>query len=265
MKRRTGLIASVLPTVIALAAVIAPPAGAGGIPAGVPPGPAVCGTNWTTIQLPSSVFHIYNDDFGGYTCLSTTAGHLGFTITKDTGTSFHAYPNISSGWESGRYTCTGHTTPCYKYPVQVSHDGAPTVSLAGTLHPGTYNMSLDIWTNKTDAHPFYSNGTEIMIWLAHPGLKLHNIRWVWIDHATWGTDVWTVHRAGTSWRLLIYFRAHPVTSATGLRLNDFFHNAEYHGYMRSWYWLTAIDAGFELVSGGVWNNIHYYSLTGLAT
>ena len=44
---------------------------------------------------------------------------------------------------------------------------------------------------------------------------------------------------------------------------DFFREAENHHELSASYWLTAIDAGFELVSGGLHSNIHYYSLTGV--
>jgi hypothetical protein len=44
---------------------------------------------------------------------------------------------------------------------------------------------------------------------------------------------------------------------------DLFREAENHGELSPSYWLTGIDAGFELVSGGLHDNIHYYSLTGV--
>lgn len=56
---------------------------------------------------------------------------------------------------------------------------------------------------------------------------------------------------------------HPRSSAYGLHINDFFREAEAHAEMSASYWLTAIDAGFESVRGGLHCNIHYYSLTGV--
>jgi hypothetical protein len=246
-----------------LAGVISAPASAGG-DGGVPHyNRLVCGRNWVSIRTPASYFHVYNDDFGGYTCFSAMRHHLDFQIMKATGVGFHADPNISSGWESGRDSCSHHHGLCYDYPIQVKHDGDPVTSIAGWLASGTYDFNYDIWTNQTDAHPLQDNGTEVMIWLAHPGVREAIDREVVIDHIAWYVTTWIAHRNGATWRLLIYYAVHPRSSAWGLHLNDFFHEAERNGEMSSSYWLTGIDAGFELVAGGVHNNIHYYSLTGL--
>jgi hypothetical protein len=223
----------------------------------------VCGKGWVTIRTAESYFRVYNDDFGGRTCVTAERYHLDFAISADRGQGFHAYPNISSGWESGRYTCTGHAGSCYAYPVQVKHDGNPVTSISGWLAPGSYDFSYDIWTNRTKAHPVQDNGTEIMIWLAHPGVPEGIVRTVTIDGIAWNVTTWICRRHGATWRLLIYYAQHQRSSAHGLRLNDFFHEAERHKEMSSSYWLTGVDAGFELVSGGVRNNIHHYSLTGL--
>jgi Glycosyl hydrolase family 12 len=243
-----------------LSALMPSPALAGGVPKY---NTRVCGDGWVTIRTAQSYFRVYNDDFGGHTCVTAEHYHLDFAISSASGHGFHAYPNISSGWESGRYTCTGHTGSCYAYPVQVKHDGNPVTSIAGWLAPGRYDFSYDIWMNRKDAHPLQDNGTEVMIWLAHPGVREAIDREVTIDGIKWYVTTWIAHRNGATWRLLIYYAVHPRSSARGLRLNDFFHEAERHKEMSANYWLTGIDAGFELVQGGVHNNVHYFSLTGL--
>jgi Glycosyl hydrolase family 12 len=242
------------------AALISPSAFAGGVP---DYNTKVCGRNWVTIRTPASYFRVYNDDFGGYTCINAERHHLRFAVATSRGHGFYAYPNISSGWESGRYTCTGHKGPCYDYPVQVKNDGNPVTSIAGWLAPGHYDFSYDIWMNRTDAHPVQDNGTELMIWLAYPGIRESVERVVVVDGIRWYVTTWIAHRNGGRWRLLIYYAVHQRSSVSGLRLNDFFHEAERHGEMSSNYWLTGIDAGFELVKNGLHDNIHYYSLTGL--
>jgi cellulose 1,4-beta-cellobiosidase len=216
-----------------------------------------------TIRTQLTYFHVYNDDFGRRTCVTAERYHPDFAVTSvERGFGFAAYPNISSGWESGRYTCTGHTGACYAYPVQLRHDGDPRTSMAAWLAPGRYDLSWDIWTNRTNAHPLRDNGTELMIWLAHPGVPEGIIRTVTIDGIRWNVTTWIAHHGGV-WRLLIYYAVQPRSSAYGLRLNDFFHEAERHREMSASWWLTGIDAGFELVSGGLHDNIHYYSLTGV--
>lgn len=225
----------------------------------------VCGTDWVDIHIPNaSYYNVYNDDFGRETCVVAELHHLDFRISS-AGNSygFDAYPNISSGWEDNKYTCTGHTGQCYTYPVQADHDGDPVTSIAGWLAPGSYDFSYDVWFNKTDSHPLQDNGTELMIWLAHPGVPEAVDRSVTIDGVKWDVTTWiTNHPGEPHWRLVIYYAVYPRSSAS-LHLNNFFTDAERHGELGSSDWLTAIDAGFELVHGGVGDNIHQYSLTGL--
>jgi hypothetical protein len=246
----------------AAALVLVPvPARAGGVPIWNAP---VCGNDWVTIQTQQTYYNVYNDDFGRPTCVTAEHYHADFAISRvGGGFGFAAYPNISSGWEPGRYSCTGHSGACYTYPVQVSHDGDPRMSMAASLAPGRYDLSWDVWTNRTNAHPVQDNGTEVMIWLTHPGIAEGAIRTVAIDGTWWDVTTWIVHRNGGVWRLLIYYAVTPRSSAYGLKLNDFFREAENHGELSPSYWLTGIDAGFELVSGGLHDNIHYYSLTGV--
>jgi hypothetical protein len=237
------------------------PAIAGGVPRWNAP---ACGLHWVTIRTELTYYHVYNDDFGRRTCVTSERYHPDFAVSSvGGGFGFAAYPNISSGFESGRYTCTGHTGACYTYPVQLKHDGDPRTSMAAWLAPGRYDLSWDIWTNRTNAHPLQDNGTELMIWLAHPGVSEAVLRTVTIDGIRWNVTTWIAHRNGGTWRLLIYYAARQRSYANGLELNDFFREAEKHREMSSSYWLTGIDAGFELVAGGLHDNIHYYSLTGV--
>ena len=262
---------TVLLALVAALVLVPVPALAGGVPRSNTPAGGVprwnapaCGLHWVTIRTQLTYYHVYNDDFGRRTCVTAERYHPDFAVSSvGGGFGFAAYPNISSGWESGRYTCTGHTGSCYSYPVQLRHDGDPRTSMSAWLAPGRYDLSWDIWTNRTNAHPVQDNGTELMIWLAHPGVPEGVVRTVTIDGIQWNVTTWIAHRNGGRWRLLIYYSVRQRSSAYGLRLNDFFHEAERHHEMSASYWLTGIDAGFELVTGGLHNNIHYYSLTGV--
>ena len=250
---------SVLIALAAALALVPFPGPAGGVPRW---NVRACGPDWVTIRTPQTYYRVYNDDFGRRTCVTAERYHLDFAISSvGGGFGFAAYPNISSGWESGRYTCTGHLGACYTYPVQLRDDGDPKTSMAAWLAPGRYDLSWDIWTNRTNAHPKQDNGTEIMIWLAHPGIAEGVDRAVTIDGIRWDVTTWIVHRNRSTWRLLIYYSVRPRSSAYRLKLNDFFREAENHRELSASYWLTGIDAGFELVSGGLNDNIHYYSLT----
>lgn len=225
----------------------------------------VCGTHWVDVHYPkNSYYNFYNDNFGNKTCINVMRHRLDFQISYvGSRTGFFADPNISSGYESGRSTCTGHSGACFRYPVQVKHDGDPKTSVAAWLAPGVYDFNYDIWTNRTDAHPVQNNGTEVMIWLAHPGVREGITRSTVIDGVQWDVTTWICHRNGATWRLLIYYAVHPRSSIFGMHINDFFHEAERHGDMSASYYLTGITSGFELVRGGLHDNIHYYKLSGV--
>jgi endoglucanase len=151
--------------------------------------------------------------------------------------------------------------------VQEKNDGYPLTSVATWLNPGVYNAAYDIWFNKTDAHPAQDNGTEIMIWIAHPGIHIGHIsRHVIVDGIHWGVMTWTAHnnRTGSSWHYVAYVAEHQRSAVFGLWLNPFFRNAIANHELSPYWWLTGIDFGFELVRGGVGNNVHFYKLTGVS-
>jgi Glycosyl hydrolase family 12 len=229
----------------------------------------VCGTHWVKVHnQKNSYYNFYNaPPEQAYTCIRVEKYHLVFSIRKAGIVRAWGYPNISSGWEANRYSCTGVKGRCMKYPVQEKHDGYPLTSVETWLSPGVYNASYDIWFNRTDAHPSQNNGTEIMIWLAHPGLDdSHAItRYVTIDGIHWGVMDWTAFnpRAGVSWHYVAFMAVHQRSSVFRMWLNPFFRNAIANGELSPNWWLTAIDFGFELVSGGVGNNVHYYRLIGV--
>jgi hypothetical protein len=226
----------------------------------------ICGTDWTTVRTPETWLHVYNGDFGNKTCLSAKQYQPDFQVTQDISGSNRwprAYPDISAGWDWGRYTCTGHTGPCFTFPVQERRDGHPFTSLSAWLAPGKYNLAYDIWFNKTDAHPNQDDGVEIMIWLAHPGLSNRREWTVVIDGIRWDVMHWHASNYGKTWNYVAYVARRPRSSVPGLWLNKFFRDAIAHRELSPYWWLTAIDAGFELVHGGVHDNIHRYTLTGL--
>jgi hypothetical protein len=248
--------------------------------AGVTPGPAqtpavgvrayntdMCGTSWAKIHIAkNSYYNYYNAPEGqAYTCLKVMRLRLDFQITKIDYESAWGYPNISSGWESGINSCAGVSGACFKYPVEEEHDGMPETSVKTALWPGTYNASYDIWFNKTDAHPVQDNGTEIMIWIAHPGISDSYSRYVTIEGIRFGVMDWTAYNARTKthWHYVAYLALRQRNSVTNLWLNDFFRNAISNHELSPYWWLTGISFGFELVRGGLHTDVLSYSLKGV--
>jgi hypothetical protein len=128
---------------------------------------------YETVHMPAHTYYnIYNSGTpGSGTCMTFTHGLTMGDIVVKTGTpQGWQYPNISSGWEWGRNPCTGRSGACFSYPVQLSTilaHYAPRSGMRATKGAGAYNLSWDIWFNKTDAHPNQDNATEVMVWLAH--------------------------------------------------------------------------------------------------
>lgn len=228
----------------------------------------VCNGRWVKVHIPkTSYYNVYNAPMNqARSCIAVERNHLDFQIMHLTIESAWGYPNISSGWEAGKYSCSGVSGKCMKYPVQQKHDGYPLTSVETYLAPGVYNAAYDIWFNKTDAHPLQDNGTEVMIWIAHPGINdSAAIDWyVTIDGIRWGVMTWTAsNRYGQTWHYVAYLATPQRSAAFKLWLNPFFRNTIAHGLLSPNWWLTSINFGFELVSGGLHNNVHFYKLTGV--
>jgi hypothetical protein len=252
-------------TALATATALGPRAPSGGVPVY---NKDVCGTNWVKVHIPNdSYFNFYNAPTGqARTCIKVEQHHLDFQISSIDMRRPWGYPNISSGWESDIYSCSSVKGACLKFPVQEKYDGTPVTSVATWFDSGVYNVAYDIWFNKTDAHPSQDNGTEIMIWIAHPGINVWAVsRRVTIDGIHWAVMTWTAYnsRAKKSWHYVAYVAVHQRSALFGLRLNPFFRNAIANRELSRNWWLTGIDFGFELVRGGLYNNVHFYKLTGV--
>jgi hypothetical protein len=266
VKLRIGILAAAL----AVFAALAPAASAAGVHVYNSP---VCGSNYVPVDLGhGNYFNVYNSQ-NNTSCIDSEQHHLSWTVTRSPSGRWQ-YPNIGSGIEWGRYTCddglSGHdaASTCMKYPVQQYKDGMPVTSARywpGTLTSG--NVAYDIWFNRTDKTPAQvkqDNGTEIMIWLAHPGISVWDVsRTVTVNRMRWQVMTWTASHNGVSWHYVAYVAVTPVRSVSDLWLNQFFREAEAHGELSRDWWLTGIDFGAEMNSGGRGFTVAGYSLSGV--
>jgi len=231
----------------------------------------MCGSNsWERIKTPVTEFAV-SDSTG--TCVNATEFKTRFAVGRVIRDISWQYPNIASGYvPEGEPTCASWRDTCFHYPVQQRYDGHPVISFSSWLTPGTYNESVDTWFSPVKSrHSVQTRAgdTEIMIWTAYPGIddRSHFVAYATIDGMRFGIMSW---EAWNSWRYVAYLwlNAPHVGSGRfltvrGLALNPFFANAEQHGWLHSSEYLWAVDLGFELVRGGLHNNIHDYSLTGV--
>ena len=236
----------------------------------------VCGTNWVPVDLGSGNYlTVYNGNApGGYTCIKVPyPGHIEWKITsvRDP-VSEWLYPNVSAGWEWGRYTCNGapsarvSTSKCMRFPVRAGSMGRTYASMRMGNFPqtGRYNVAWDIWFSRTARTPVYQNdAAEIMIWTINRGITFLHQQLAWIDGREWWVEHWTTRHNGVSWRLTAFLLVHQATSVTALYLNPFVSWAAARGRVSLGNYLTAIDFGSEISSGDPQESFTYYSLTGV--
>jgi hypothetical protein len=208
-------------------------------------------------------------------CVRSEKYHATFAVTRDSMSGRWRYANIASGYTpEGEPTCADPLRDtCIAYPVRADRDGTPEESFGSWLAPGSYNEAFDIWFSPVESrHSASERGgdTELMIWAAYPGIddRSHFIAYATIDGKRFGIMSW-IAGAGT-WRYVAYLWLNAPHAGkgrqlniSGLWLNPFFRNAERHGWLKPSEWLYTIDLGFELRWGGVGDNIHDVSLTGM--
>lgn len=221
-----------------------------------------CGTTSRTAHVPRTTYYaIHNASVKtAYTCF--TSQGASFTLTRVLPYANWGYPNISTGWSWGRNPCLHHSGACYGFPVTARTAAHVTMSVITHLSAGEYNSAYDIWFSKTDAHPDQPDGTELMIWLAHPGLDPHATRAAYIDHVRYHVMSWITFHNGVHWRYVAYIsdaRRDHGTWRLGPLVNDAIRN----GYLKSSYWMTSVSFGFEIIHGGVGNQVNSFTFTGL--
>jgi len=198
---------------------------------------------------------INNNDQG--MCLSVSGDGAAFIVTRSPGTApspkVRAYPYIGTG--------------CFEGACAPAHQGVLpragalgnyTVSWATSTPPdsGIWNSSLDLWLGPRSGVGTY----EIMIWLQYSGPSWWVGRYpeVWIDGAKWYE---VPHTTAPGRHYISFRRATPVTAAT-LRLAPFMARALQIGAVSSPSLLWAVQAGFEIWSGGAGLAITRFSVTG---
>jgi hypothetical protein len=212
----------------------------------------VCGTRTLQVHVPDNTYYnVYNAPITqNDTCVKAAPGIASFTVTATDQHEDWGYPNVSSGWESDQYSCLDAGGACFTYPVEEKDDGTPETSLGVAMH-GDGNASYDIWFDRSDAHPVQDNGTEIMIWMRHPGVDEYGSVPVSIEGISFRIMYWTARNsAGVTWHYAAYIMDNQRSNLHNFWLNDVFRDAISRGWLEPTWYLTGIDAGFELTSGG---------------
>ena len=228
-------------------------AACGNWPAATPRSSVVtlCGSQATTV---SGGYALQNNEWRSTAreCI-TTNGNAEFTVTESTitnsgGGGVGGYPSLYKGchWAS----CTSGSG----LPIQVASIRAGTVTTSwSTVQPagsGIWNAAYDIWISKTPAFHGHPTGAELMIWLSHAGPvrpagheAASNVN---IDGRCY--NVWVGRR--TSWIDISYELTEVATSVSNLDLQPLLADALGRGYLQASWYLTGVEAGFEIWQGG---------------
>ena len=220
----------------------------------------LCNGASTTIM--GGEYNVMNNVWGsgsgvGQQCISVNMDSSYFKVALSThhnGSSVAAYPSIFKGCHWG--WCTSKNNPM---PVQIKDIGhVPMVWKVNTQNDtGTWDAAYDIWFSASST---FNNDydAELMIWIAYnggagPAGSLE-------DTIKVGGQNWEVYfTVFTSWNYIAYKVTSPVDSVN-LDLRDFINDACRRGYLFTPWYLHAVEAGFELFSGGQGLTSKYFSV-----
>jgi hypothetical protein len=205
-------------------------------------------------------YNVMNNIWGsgegvGDQCIEVNMDSAYFKVTLSThhNNSVASYPSIFKGCHWG--WCTTNNNPM---PVNIKKiESAPSIWVIKTVDDtGTWNPAYDIWFDNSSSF-LNDYDAELMIWLDYHGGAApagSHVADVEIGGLTWEV-YFTVF---TNWNYIAYKVSSPVDSVN-LDLKDFFVDACTRGYLYTSWYLHAIEAGFEITSGGQGLTSEYFS------
>ncbi|MBN2193293.1 MAG: hypothetical protein JW751_10795 [Polyangiaceae bacterium] len=180
-------------------------------------------------------------------CISVTG--TSFTVTTSglsVGTSGApaAYPSIVKGCHQN--ACS--TSATSNLPLQVSAIQSATSSWTFSGGNGNYNVSYDLWVMPgSNASYDEFDGLELMIWLDYNGVQPFGNQQGTVNIGGASYAVWI---GAIGWNYVAYVRQGSVSSVSNLDLKAFIDDAVSRGKAQNSWYLKAIEAGFEIWSGG---------------
>jgi chitodextrinase len=240
-RARTGAVATVIATLIAIPMIAGAPAASADT--------QTC-TTTGTIDTPDGQYTIQNNEWNSTApqCVTYTSGTAWSVTTANFSLGTNGapadYPSIFKGCHWGDCT-TGSGLP-----IQVSNLGSATSSWStNQVGSGAYDVAYDIWFNSTPTTPGQPDGTEIMIWLnSRGGVQPFGSHVGTSTAAGHNWDVWTGQQ--TSWKIISFVSNPGVTSVSNLDIKALINDAVSRGSLNPNHWLLDAEAGFEIWQGG---------------
>jgi len=200
-----------------------------------------------TISVLNGEYKVISNVWGASTpqLIEVNPGSTYFKVTMsghNNGNSVASYPAIYKGchWDS----CTATNNPM---PVKINEiDNTPfTWNVTTSPAEGTWNAALDIWLAPIDTGSKYS--AELMIWIDYHGGAMPG--GTKQDSVEIGEYKWDVYFAKWNWNYIAYKITVPV-GKVNLDLIDFIYDSVKRGYLSEEWYMHAIEAGFEIFTGG---------------
>ncbi|HVY31508.1 MAG TPA: cellulose binding domain-containing protein [Polyangiaceae bacterium] len=165
-----------------------------------------------------------------------------------------SYPSIVKGCHYGNCTDT--------FPRQVSAINHIPSTFDITPASGTWDAAYDIWLDPTARRDGANTGLEIMIWLSYGGTPQPigaRTGSVSLAGATWEVWLSNGNENGSS-RTISYRRTPTATAITNFDALAFVNDAISRGVaQRAWY-ITSVQAGFEIWNGGTGLKINQFAV-----
>ncbi len=208
--------------------------------------------------LPSGLV-AYNDVFAGRYSECISLRRSGFKIVRArTGWEWGAFPDVFIGCEYN--VCS--RSPLPQRPIGDFTD--LTMTLYTRFDAIVGDDATDWWFDRARpgrslSHP---NGAEIMVWLAWRAVPMRHGYVVRLDGWSWYVEHWRPRADHTSWQYiqLRWLGSHPHPS---IRLNmlPILRYLEQRRWLRPSWYPSSLDAGFEVVHGGVGDRIIKYAVS----
>jgi hypothetical protein len=208
--------------------------------------------------LPSGMV-AYNDVFGRHYSECISVRPAGFKIIRArTGWSWGAYPDVFVGCEYN--VCSKTALP--QRPIRDFTDLRMTLYTRFNAVAG--DDATDWWFDRTRpgrslSHP---NGAELMVWLAWREVPERYGHVVRLESQSWYVEHWLAYADHTHWQYIQFRRlGYHTNPSIQLNMLPIIRYLERLGWLKPGWYPSALDAGFEIIHGGVDSRILKYSVS----
>ena len=116
---------------------------------------------------------------------------------------------------------------------------------------GVWAASYDIWFDRERHIGGQARGAEIMIWLSSRGFGVNRWPVVRVHHVRYHLAHWVTRHNGKRWNYIQFNRVRSTALVRNLSVRPLIKLAERRGLISRRWWLTSVEAGFEIWKGGV--------------